>query len=190
VWLEVTGRSYLGDLDLRSDAATGRLAVAADVCGETSDAMLELRVSREGRAVAAAAGPAGAPVTLDVPEASLWSPAAPTLYDLELVLRAPDGETLDRVHTYTGFRSVEVRDGRWLLNGDPVVQRLLLDQGYWPDSNLRSQAPEDRGPALAVVGGPPRRAGLGRDAVSLPPRRHRRFAGGGLPARVGRRRAA
>jgi beta-galactosidase/beta-glucuronidase len=136
VWLEVTGPSYLGDLDLRSDAATGRLAVTTAVCGEASGAMLELRVSREGRAVAAAAGPAGALVTLDVPDASLWSPAAPTLYDVELVLRAPDGEALDHLHGYTGFRSIEIRDGRWLLNGEPVVQRLLLDQGYWPDSNL------------------------------------------------------
>ncbi len=50
--------------------------------------MLEVRDSREGRAVAAATGQAGARVTLDVPEPSLWSPAAPTLYDLEYVKAA------------------------------------------------------------------------------------------------------
>ncbi|MHC4992997.1 MAG: glycoside hydrolase family 2 protein [Planctomycetota bacterium] len=136
VWLEVTGPSTIGDLDLRSDAASGRLGVVATVRGEASSAVLEVRVSRGGRAVAAAVGQAGDLVTLDVPEPSLWSPAAPTLYDVELVLRAPGGESLDHLHTYTGFRSVEIRNGRWLLNGEPVLQRLLLDQGYWPDSNL------------------------------------------------------
>jgi beta-galactosidase/beta-glucuronidase len=190
VWLEVTGPSSIGDLEVQSDAASGRLGVVATVRGEASDAMLEVRVSREGRAVAAAAGQAGALVTLDVPEPSLWSPAAPTLYDVELVLRAPDGEGLDHLHTYTGFRSVEIRDGRWLLNGEPVFQRLLLARvREGRRLHGRPQAPEDRGSALAVVGGPPRRAGLGRDAVSLPPRRHRRSSGRRLPARVGRRRA-
>ncbi|MDH3213290.1 MAG: hypothetical protein OEM05_12465 [Myxococcales bacterium] len=136
VWLEVTGRARIADLELRSDASSGRLTVATTVMGDAPDGRLDLRVRRGGRAVATATAPAGAVVTVDVPEPALWSPETPILYDVELVLRTAEGESLDRLHTYTGFRTVEIRDGRWLLNGAPIRQRLLLDQGYWPDTNL------------------------------------------------------
>jgi beta-galactosidase/beta-glucuronidase len=136
VWLEVTGGAYIADLDLGSDPATGRIQVAAAIAGAAPAAALEVRVRQEGRALAEGAGSPAAPVTVEVPRPSLWSPGAPTLYDVELVLRAPGGEVLDRLRTYTGFRSVEIREGRWLLNGEPLRQRLLLDQGYWPETNL------------------------------------------------------
>jgi hypothetical protein len=37
----------------------------------------------------------------------------------------------DRVETYFGLRDVAARDGRFWLNGEPFVQRLVLDQGYF-----------------------------------------------------------
>ena len=67
--------------------------------------------------------------------ARLWSPEAPNLYDLEVSLIRGDG-VVDRVRTYFGLRKVEVAGGEVLLNGAPLYQRLVLDQGYWPDSLL------------------------------------------------------
>ena len=63
----------------------------------------------------------------------IWSPDRPELYDVEVVLSSR-GEELDRVQTYFGLRKVEVRGGKVYLNNCPVYQRLVLDQGYWPDS--------------------------------------------------------
>lgn len=31
------------------------------------------------------------------------------------------------------MREVSIREGRFLLNGEPLFQRLVLDQGFWPD---------------------------------------------------------
>jgi len=65
----------------------------------------------------------------------LWSPEYPCLYDLSVKLLR-ENETLDQVHTYFGMRKIEVKDGHILLNNEPYYQRLVLDQGYWPQSLL------------------------------------------------------
>lgn len=63
----------------------------------------------------------------------LWQPGNPALYDVEAVLLKKN-EVVDRVRTYFGMRKIEVRDGKVYLNNTPIYQRLVLDQGYWPDS--------------------------------------------------------
>ncbi|HSL73096.1 MAG TPA: glycoside hydrolase family 2 TIM barrel-domain containing protein [Ilumatobacteraceae bacterium] len=63
----------------------------------------------------------------------LWWPTRPNLFDAQLVLHADDG-LLDEVASYTALRSVDVDDGRFRINGRPYRLRLVLDQGYWPDT--------------------------------------------------------
>lgn len=71
----------------------------------------------------------------------LWSPSAPFLYDLEIALLDAHGHIVDRVGSYAGLRCVAI-DGRIVkLNGVPVFQRLVLDQGYYPDGIMT--APSD-----------------------------------------------
>jgi hypothetical protein len=48
---------------------------------------------------------------------------------------------LDVVESYFGMRKIEVRDGQVYLNDRPLYQRLVLDQGYFPDGILT--APTD-----------------------------------------------
>jgi hypothetical protein len=72
----------------------------------------------------------------------LWQPGAPHLYDITLELIAPDGSLTDRLQSYAGLRSVSRQGRRILLNGQPVFQRLVLDQGYYPDGILT--APNDQ----------------------------------------------
>lgn len=71
----------------------------------------------------------------------LWNPGRPRLIDAELTLEAQDGRVIDRVHSYTALRSVAVDGNRFILNGRPYFLRLVLDQGYWPDTGLT--APND-----------------------------------------------
>ncbi len=65
----------------------------------------------------------------------LWEPDHPFLYDVALTLTDPAGGQ-DTVHTYFGMRSIELREGRIYLNGSALYQKLILDQGYWPDTLL------------------------------------------------------
>ena len=64
----------------------------------------------------------------------LWNPTTPTLIDVQIQLWADRGELLDDVSSYTALRSVAVENDRFILNGRPYLLRMVLDQGYWPES--------------------------------------------------------
>ncbi len=64
-----------------------------------------------------------------------WTPDNPNLYDLELRL-IKNGQVIDRVLSYFGMREIRIDGSNILLNGRPLYQRLILDQGYWKDSHL------------------------------------------------------
>lgn len=81
-------------------------------------------------------------LVLDVPEdhKRVWSTTDPHLYGLTLELK--QGETvLDSAESYAGLRSVSLDGMAFRLNGEIVFQRLVLDQGYWPESVMT--APSD-----------------------------------------------
>ncbi len=71
----------------------------------------------------------------------LWSPSTPTIIDVEIELRNEVGAVIDRVTSYTALRSIATQGDRFVLNGRPLVLRLVLDQGYWPETGLT--APDD-----------------------------------------------
>jgi beta-galactosidase/beta-glucuronidase len=72
-----------------------------------------------------------------------WTPDHPNLIDVVLELLDDQGQVMDRVESYTALRSVRAAEGRFLLNGKPYFLRLVLDQGYWPDSHLAAPSDAD-----------------------------------------------
>lgn len=136
VWLEHVPETYIEEIRIfpRIDppGATLHLPVANHQRGD----MLLAIVKVEGEMVAASNASAGQPLSLRLPSARLWSPEEPFLYDLDIaVIR--DGETIDRAASYFGLREVSLVDGEHgamiALNGQPLFQIGLLDQGWWPD---------------------------------------------------------
>ncbi len=71
----------------------------------------------------------------------LWCPQSPNLLDVSLELWADGSHLLDRVQSYTALRTAAAQGDRFHLNGRPQQLRMVLDQGYWPDSGLT--APSD-----------------------------------------------
>lgn len=70
-----------------------------------------------------------------------WSPENPNLYDIEFrIVRA--GEILDEVGSYFAMREIRIDGQNILLNGRPLYQKLILDQGYWKDSHLTPPSEE------------------------------------------------
>jgi hypothetical protein len=72
----------------------------------------------------------------DERRALAWRPEHPNLIQAELVLVDADGARLDEVASYTAMRSVRIEDDQLLLNERPYPQRLVLDQGYWPETGM------------------------------------------------------
>ena len=91
-------------------------------------------------AMSLADGPV-AKISAHLTDPKLWSPDNPQLYRLHIELHGPQG-LLDEVDTYFGFRAVATQDGKVMLNGHPIYLRTVLDQGYWPQSNLTPPSDE------------------------------------------------
>ncbi len=71
----------------------------------------------------------------------LWSPEKPTLIDAEIQLWS-DNQLLDEVKSYTAMRTVGIQRDGFMLNGRPYYLRLVLDQGYWPDTLMTPSSDE------------------------------------------------
>ncbi|TAH73824.1 MAG: glycoside hydrolase family 2 [Anaerolineaceae bacterium] len=70
-----------------------------------------------------------------------WSPEHPRLFDV--TFRVYQGEIIeDEVTSYFAMRKVSVENGVFKLNNRPYYQKLLLDQGYWPESLLTAPTDE------------------------------------------------
>jgi beta-galactosidase/beta-glucuronidase len=71
----------------------------------------------------------------------LWSPERPTLLHAEIEL-VRSGVIVDRLTSYTALRSFGIQRDRLMLNGRHYQLRLVLDQGYWPDSLMTAPDPD------------------------------------------------
>ena len=69
---------------------------------------------------------------LPVPRPRWWMPEDPFLYDLKLSL-FDDASLCDELKGYFGLRTVELKGRSYLVNGEAIFQRLVLDQGFYPD---------------------------------------------------------
>ena len=72
----------------------------------------------------------------------LWSNEDPHLYDVILRLVDGDGALVDEARGYVGLRSVTIDGKAITLNGQPVFQRLVLDQGYYADGVMTAPSDE------------------------------------------------
>ena len=84
---------------------------------------------------------AASQLKLHAKDAKRWSPENPHLYDIVVRLKQ-NGEVIDEVRSYAGMRSVELRNGEFLLNGEPMYMKMVLDQGYWPESFMTAPTDE------------------------------------------------
>ncbi len=91
-----------------------------------------------------ASGGLSARLVLQVPQDRLraWDLDDPHLYGLDVALVDATGAQVDRWEGYAGLRSIAIDGHRILLNGKPVFQRLVLDQGWWPQSLLTPPSDE------------------------------------------------
>ena len=68
-------------------------------------------------------------------ELKLWDLNRPHLYDVSFRLLEKQS-VLDEIGSYVAMREIRIEGSNILLNGLPLYQRLILDQGYWKDSHL------------------------------------------------------
>jgi hypothetical protein len=142
VWTEQVPEKSINDLKITTEAATGTIQVKIISSSQGKTRV----VVRDGDRVVTEATGEGQ-MTLKIPDAKLWTPSSPQLYDLEVSLLDSAGKAVDTVRSYAGIRSVgraKDADGHWrfTLNGQPIFHWGPLDQGWWPDGLLTPPSDE------------------------------------------------
>lgn len=137
VWLEPVNTKHIAKVVTTPDIDTQKLLVNVDTKNASTSDIVEVIV-RDGKQVVASGKFAnGQNLELGIPNAKLWSPENPFLYDVEVSLFA-NGKLQDKIKSYTAMRKVSTRrDGngivRLQLNNQDYFHFGPLDQGWWPD---------------------------------------------------------
>ena len=155
VWLEAVEKTHIEDVRFTSDIEKGTVLIEAMATGNYSGATFEVKITFKGQPIIKS--------SLTVNEAHIrqefdifnkiifrsnfhhggmvWSPEHPNLFDVTLRLITPTTE--DNVKCYFGMRKIHTQNGQVYLNNRPYYQKLVLDQGYWPDGLLTAPSDED-----------------------------------------------
>lgn len=150
VWLEFTGCDYITDIRITPDLDRNRADFVIRINGEhPSEIALTIRkesqvigtmtVACESKNICCSFGFQENGV-FSV-ENLYWTPEKPNLIDVEVTLIL-DGKKYDTVSTYFGMRKIHVCGEEIYLNNSPLYQRLVLDQGYWPEGLMTAPSDE------------------------------------------------
>lgn len=127
VWLEFVPKAHITNFRFYPNVSEATLTILAEVIGKGT---LSAEAFFEGRSCGSAkvnCMHGQAALTLQLTETHLWELGEGNLYDLVLKFEE------DTVNSYFGLREVKMDGYRFLLNGKSVFQRLVLDQGFYPD---------------------------------------------------------
>lgn len=135
VWLEYVPNQYIKQVRYYPDPGNSKLTVAAELFGNGKlTAFTSFEGKNTGTAEAYSSG-GRAYLEITLSEKYLWEPGHGRLYDITLQFEE------DEVHSYFGLRSLQLDGFKFLINNKSVFQRLVLDQGYYPNGIYT--APDD-----------------------------------------------
>jgi beta-galactosidase/beta-glucuronidase len=137
VWLEPVPTAHIVSYRATPDIDKSQLFLEVETADCRSGDALSVKIMEGNKVIAQKSNICGLPMTIPIPEACLWSPSDPFLYDLSISL-VRDGRTLDKIDSYFGLRKISLEKGidgipRLFLNNKVLFQLGTLDQGWWPD---------------------------------------------------------
>ena len=134
VWLEAVGSSFVENISVVPDPDHGRVLIDAKINGADTDLALTVEAFAGDELVGSetSTGPGQNRLVINLKSVKLWEPGAPFLYDLKFTL-VSGKEKIDQLQSYFGLRKIAIDGRKVLINGKPVFQRLILDQGFYPD---------------------------------------------------------
>jgi beta-galactosidase/beta-glucuronidase len=137
VFLEPVGEARISDFWTETRPGGKVVRLVCSVSPPDAGLALEAEVSFGGERIAAvtlSARGESQEAEVEIESPRPWSPEEPSLYDVALRLKR-GGETVDEVRSYFGLRTIEIEEGRFLLNGERLYLRFALDQGYFPEGH-------------------------------------------------------
>lgn len=137
VWIEPVPATYIESVKLIPDIENNELAVFPFVVNAQEGDMIYVRAFDNDELLCDYSGLMTERIGLAIPDAILWCPDNPHLYDLQIEIKRGE-DVVDVVQSYFGMRKISLGkddDGftRIFLNNEEIFQNGPLDQGYWPD---------------------------------------------------------
>jgi len=134
VWLEAVGSSFVENISVVPDPDNSRVLIEAKINGADKNLTLKAEAFADGKPVGSdtTTGPWQNRLVLNLKEKKLWEPGSPFLYDLKFTLYSGK-EKIDEMRSYFGLRKIAIDGRKILINGKPIFQRLILDQGFYPE---------------------------------------------------------
>ena len=135
VWMEPVCPNGLADVHITPDADGGRFVLIPRFRATKAGQIWRVRFSLNGSECGGADAPAadGVPLVVAIDDPQLWEPGRPVLYEIDMCVIDAGGTEIDTVTSYAGLRKVHIEGNRFFLNNKPFYQRLVLDQGFYPD---------------------------------------------------------
>lgn len=135
VWMEATDNYSLDYVQVITDIDNHQVIITPRYYRTTATNTLTINIKDGGKVVAKkqVAQIEGLPIVIPMKKYQTWSPENPKLYDVEYIICDKEGKQLDRISSYLGMRKVHTDGNKVYLNNKPYYQRLVLDQGFYPD---------------------------------------------------------
>ncbi len=137
VWLEPVNEKHITYVNTVPDIDKGFVKVDVATANTKAADVIEVKVLDGQKVIAVSKAVASQSIEIAIPDAKLWSPESPFLYDLEISLLA-NGKVVDKAKSYTAMRKFSAardKNGimRFQLNNKNYFHFGPLDQGWWPD---------------------------------------------------------
>ena len=135
VWMEAASPFGLKSSHVITDLDQKQVIVSPVFFNENAAVTVKISLKDNGKVVSQRSIKASnqAVCILPVDKVKTWSPESPFLYDLVYEVYDNAGKMIDVVNSYTGIRKIHIEGNRIFLNNQPYYQRLVLDQGFYPD---------------------------------------------------------
>ena len=135
VWLEATNNYSLDHIQVITDIDQNHIVFTPRYYLAAASNTLTINIKDNGKTIASKVTPQveGMPIIIPIKKYQTWSPENPKLYDVEYIISDKDGKVLDQIKSYLGMRKIHTDGNKIYLNNKPYYQRLVLDQGFYPD---------------------------------------------------------
>jgi beta-galactosidase/beta-glucuronidase len=135
VWLEFVPESYLNNFKFYPNASAGLLNLQCNLKGAAEGAILKAEAYYKGKLMGKTESLVlsnEVELSFSLLEKYLWMPGEPNLYDLKVSLWKGESK-VDEVVSYFGLRDIYYDKEGVRINGKKIYQRLVLDQGFYPE---------------------------------------------------------